>query len=150
MTVSQTKMTKTNPTQALAVCFALVAFLFCASAGMATPTFESMPLAEVKAAPNLKILRFQILSINCAACANAMSIKMAELEGVEYVKIDMVKPVGAQAEVIFAPSKIQPEAITDLVHEFHYSEAAVKTTNWPEKQITKSKTKASKSKSAAR
>lgn len=126
-------MTKANQTRFLALFTTIISLLFCMSAGLATPTFESMPLADVKAAPNLKILRFQILSINCAACANAMSIKMAELDGVEYVKIDMVKPVGAQAEVIFSPSKIQADTITDVVHEFHYSEAAVKSADWPPK-----------------
>lgn len=133
----------------LALLSTFACLFFNAKASIAIPTFESMPIAEVKAAPNLKILRFQILSINCAACANAMSTKMAELEGVEYVKIDMVKPVGAQAEVIFAPNKIQPDAITDVVHDFHYSEAAVKSANWPESKgkTGKPRIKTQKSKS---
>ncbi len=106
----------------------LVLLLGATSAGTvseAKPVFESGPVSQVEKTKGYAKMTFQIQSITCPACAYGMEREMAKLPGVKYVKIELIQPNGALSEVVYDSSTVQQSAITDIVHEFHYTEAVV-------------------------
>jgi copper chaperone CopZ len=101
----------------------------------AKPMFESGPIDQVQAGKNYYRLTFQILSLSCPACAYGMEKEMSKLPGVKYVKIDLMKPNGALGEVIYDGNVTDKTAITNIVHEYHYSQAEVQQMPFSPNQI---------------